>query len=207
MQPAPGWLAAGRRIYAVGDVHGCADRLDRLHGFIAADLQARPVADPLLVHLGRLHRPWPRLGGRRRPAGDWAAGARAAVRSPARQSRANDVGCDERQRGGARSLAQQWRGCGAAKLGHKTAEAGSGVGGRAARARLYVPARPGPDPHCRRVRLRACRCPAGGCAGGPDAERSAVDQAALPDEHGAAAAGRTGARPWCMAIRRSHRRW
>jgi serine/threonine protein phosphatase 1 len=38
MQPAPGWVAPGRRIYAVGDVHGCADRLDALHA--------------LLVHLG-----------------------------------------------------------------------------------------------------------------------------------------------------------
>jgi serine/threonine protein phosphatase 1 len=52
MQSAPGWLAPGRRIYAVGDVHGCADRLDALHGLIAADLAAHPVAETLLVHLG-----------------------------------------------------------------------------------------------------------------------------------------------------------
>ena len=50
--PAPGWLAPGARIYAVGDVHGCAIRLDMLHALVAADLAARPAAAPLLVHLG-----------------------------------------------------------------------------------------------------------------------------------------------------------
>lgn len=52
MRPAPGWLAPGRRVYAVGDVHGCATRLDALHALIAADLDLRPIATPLLVHLG-----------------------------------------------------------------------------------------------------------------------------------------------------------
>jgi serine/threonine protein phosphatase 1 len=52
MQPAPGWVTPGRRIYAVGDVHGCAERLDALHALIAADLAKRPVADARLVHLG-----------------------------------------------------------------------------------------------------------------------------------------------------------
>ena len=52
MVMAPGWLAAGRRIYAVGDVHGCDARLGALHAVIAADLQRRPVPLPLLVHLG-----------------------------------------------------------------------------------------------------------------------------------------------------------
>ena len=51
-QRAPGWLAAGRRIYAVGDVHGCADRLQRLHAIIAADLDARPIGWARLIHLG-----------------------------------------------------------------------------------------------------------------------------------------------------------
>ncbi len=51
-QPAPGWLDPGVRVYAVGDVHGCAGRLDALHNQIAADLAARPVAAPLLIHLG-----------------------------------------------------------------------------------------------------------------------------------------------------------
>jgi serine/threonine protein phosphatase 1 len=52
MQPAPGWVAPGRRIYAVGDVHGCAARLDTLHAHISEDLAGRPVAEALLVHLG-----------------------------------------------------------------------------------------------------------------------------------------------------------
>jgi serine/threonine protein phosphatase 1 len=49
---APGRLPAGRRIYAVGDVHGCDGRLATLHAAIAADLARRPCPAPLLVHLG-----------------------------------------------------------------------------------------------------------------------------------------------------------
>ncbi len=48
----PGRLASGCRIYAVGDVHGCSDRLRALHDLIAGDLLARPVPDSTLVHLG-----------------------------------------------------------------------------------------------------------------------------------------------------------
>lgn len=51
-RPAPAALAPGRRVYAIGDIHGCAALLDTLHDAIAADLLARPVADPTLVHLG-----------------------------------------------------------------------------------------------------------------------------------------------------------
>jgi len=49
---SPGWLPVGLRVYAIGDVHGCAARLAALHGQVAADLARRPVAQPLLVHLG-----------------------------------------------------------------------------------------------------------------------------------------------------------
>jgi serine/threonine protein phosphatase 1 len=49
---APGTLPFAKRVYAVGDVHGCMDRLAALHERIAADLAERPVAEPLLVHLG-----------------------------------------------------------------------------------------------------------------------------------------------------------
>jgi serine/threonine protein phosphatase 1 len=52
MSLAPATLPAGQRVYAIGDVHGCADRLDVLHGLIRDDLAARPVAEPTLVHLG-----------------------------------------------------------------------------------------------------------------------------------------------------------
>ena len=51
-QPAPGWLSPGTRVYAIGDVHGCADRLALLHGQVATDLRRDPVAAPLLLHLG-----------------------------------------------------------------------------------------------------------------------------------------------------------
>ncbi len=49
---APASLPEGMRVYAIGDVHGCADRLRVLHGEIARDLAARPVADAQVVHLG-----------------------------------------------------------------------------------------------------------------------------------------------------------
>lgn len=50
--PAPAALPPGQRIYAVGDVHGCADRLRQLHQAIAADLAARPAPKALLLHIG-----------------------------------------------------------------------------------------------------------------------------------------------------------
>ncbi len=49
---APATLPLGRRIYAIGDIHGCADRLLHLHQEIAEDLAQRPVEAPLLVHIG-----------------------------------------------------------------------------------------------------------------------------------------------------------
>jgi calcineurin-like phosphoesterase family protein len=49
---APGQLPRGRRIYAIGDIHGCRDKLVALHKLIAADFSARPTRSALLVHLG-----------------------------------------------------------------------------------------------------------------------------------------------------------
>ena len=49
---APGWVAPEGRIYAIGDVHGCAGRLADLHRLVAADLEASPIARPMLVHMG-----------------------------------------------------------------------------------------------------------------------------------------------------------
>lgn len=49
---APGTLPTGRRVYAIGDIHGCGTQLAALHEAIAADLRARPIAEPVLVHLG-----------------------------------------------------------------------------------------------------------------------------------------------------------
>jgi serine/threonine protein phosphatase 1 len=50
--PAPAVVPPGRRVYAVGDIHGCAARLDALHGLIAEDVARRPVPEPVLVHIG-----------------------------------------------------------------------------------------------------------------------------------------------------------
>jgi len=49
---APASLPAGRRVYAIGDIHGCAEQLDALHAQISADLAARPVPAAVLVHVG-----------------------------------------------------------------------------------------------------------------------------------------------------------
>lgn len=49
---APACLPDGLRIYAVGDIHGCACRLAALHRLIAADAEARPAARMVLLHLG-----------------------------------------------------------------------------------------------------------------------------------------------------------
>ena len=50
--PAPATLPPDTRVYAIGDVHGCLDRLTVLHAAIADDLQARPVRDAVLLHIG-----------------------------------------------------------------------------------------------------------------------------------------------------------
>jgi serine/threonine protein phosphatase 1 len=43
---------AGVRVYAVGDIHGCAGLLRRLHAQIARDAAARPAARNVIVYLG-----------------------------------------------------------------------------------------------------------------------------------------------------------
>ena len=49
---APGWLAPGRRVYAVGDVRGDLAALRAMHTAIRGDLTARPSAHAVLIHLG-----------------------------------------------------------------------------------------------------------------------------------------------------------
>ncbi len=52
LSPAPASLPPGRRIYAIGDIHGCARQLVTLHGAIARDLAERPIGSALLLHIG-----------------------------------------------------------------------------------------------------------------------------------------------------------
>ena len=49
---APATLPPGERVYAVGDIHGCLDRLVALHEAIAEDIAERPAEHATLVHLG-----------------------------------------------------------------------------------------------------------------------------------------------------------
>ncbi len=44
--PAPATLPPGQRIYAIGDVHGCLDRLAALHELIAEDLARGRSREP-----------------------------------------------------------------------------------------------------------------------------------------------------------------
>ena len=50
--PNPARLPPGRRIYAIGDVHGHYDRLRDMHKAIRQDLRSHPADQPSLVHLG-----------------------------------------------------------------------------------------------------------------------------------------------------------
>ncbi len=52
LDPAPASLPHGQRIYAIGDIHGCDAQLGNLHAIIAEDLARRPIAAPLLLHIG-----------------------------------------------------------------------------------------------------------------------------------------------------------
>ncbi len=49
---SPGRLPRGRRVYAIGDIHGCLTELRTLHAAIAEDLVLRPPASAVLLHLG-----------------------------------------------------------------------------------------------------------------------------------------------------------
>ncbi|HEY3848601.1 MAG TPA: metallophosphoesterase [Acetobacteraceae bacterium] len=49
---APAAVPPGRRIYAIGDIHGCDAQLARLHEIIAEDLARRPVDTAVLLHIG-----------------------------------------------------------------------------------------------------------------------------------------------------------
>lgn len=50
--PAPATLPEGLRVYAVGDIHGCADQLDALHALIAEDAARAPEQRRVIVYLG-----------------------------------------------------------------------------------------------------------------------------------------------------------
>ena len=52
LSAAPATLPPGERIYAIGDIHGCLDRLVAMHELIAEDIGARPAEHTTLVHLG-----------------------------------------------------------------------------------------------------------------------------------------------------------
>jgi len=52
LAPAPATLPSGRRVYAIGDIHGCDQQLANLHAIIAEDFVRRPVDQAVLLHIG-----------------------------------------------------------------------------------------------------------------------------------------------------------
>ncbi len=51
-KPPAAYVPPGKRIYAIGDIHGCAGLLERLHEMIAQDAAARGPAHNQLIYLG-----------------------------------------------------------------------------------------------------------------------------------------------------------
>lgn len=49
---APAAVPPGRRVYAIGDIHGCDAQLANLHDIVAEDLARRPVDSAVLIHIG-----------------------------------------------------------------------------------------------------------------------------------------------------------
>jgi serine/threonine protein phosphatase 1 len=49
---SPGRLPRGRRVYAIGDIHGCLVQLGKLYVAITDDLVRRPPISATLLHLG-----------------------------------------------------------------------------------------------------------------------------------------------------------
>lgn len=49
---APASLPPGLRVYAVGDIHGCAEKLDALHALMAEDAAAAAERQHVIVYLG-----------------------------------------------------------------------------------------------------------------------------------------------------------
>jgi serine/threonine protein phosphatase 1 len=49
---APAIVPPGRRVYAIGDIHGCDAQLANLYEIIAEDLARRPVDASVLLHIG-----------------------------------------------------------------------------------------------------------------------------------------------------------
>ncbi|HVC61367.1 MAG TPA: metallophosphoesterase [Acetobacteraceae bacterium] len=49
---APAAVPPGRRVYAIGDIHGCDAQLATLHAVIAEDLARRRVESAVLLHIG-----------------------------------------------------------------------------------------------------------------------------------------------------------
>ena len=52
LDKAPASLPPGRRVYAIGDIHGCDIQLGNLHEAIAEDVARRPIDEIVLLHIG-----------------------------------------------------------------------------------------------------------------------------------------------------------
>ena len=179
--PAPATLPPGQRIYAIGDVHGCLDRLAAVHEQIAEDLATRPIDKSVLVHLGD----YVDRGLDSAQVVDWLSGG-----APVPVGRiVNLMGNHEdmmlqraarHRQGGQQHVAGQWRRRFVAELGDLAQSPADRVGqpdpGRAS----DVPARSGHQLPSGWLHVRPCRHPARGAAGPAGEAGHAVDPGTFP---------------------------
>ena len=189
---APGWLPRGRRVYAIGDVHGCRDKLKALHALIAADLAARPTGSAVLVHLGDYIDQGPDSAGvvALLAAGPPVAGPGGG--QPDGRPRAHAAGRAGRRPSGGDRLAVGWRARGAGKLGPADPDLPREDWEAALPRRpCGVAAQPGADPSRGRLPVRPRRHPPRRRPGGADAGRPGDDAPAVPvDRAGSRGCGR-----------------
>ena len=195
---APASLPPGQRVYAVGDVHGCSDRLGALHRAIADDLAARPVAAPLVIHLGdyvdrgpdsagvieRLLQPFPQVGEGPGPLVVNLMGNHEEMMLTGLAD--GDLAVHWLANGGDASL-ESWG------VSLRTRARDMGCRHPATPSRVH--ARAAAHACRRRLRVRARRPAAERAAGAPVAARYAVDLRTLPLLH-RRTARRGGARPY-----------
>ena len=181
LRAAPATLPAGQRVYAIGDVHGCFERLVAMHEQIAADLAERPVEHAVLIHLGD----YVDRGMESAQVVEWlVAGPPVPVQQVvnlmgnhehmmlAAIAQADAEAADLWLRNGGADSLMSW--------GVARTVPAAGLGRAHPGAAPGLPARPGHAPPHRSLPVRPCRHPARRAAARADAAGPAVDPRTVP---------------------------